>query len=391
MHLILVLAAQILSIPTRQKPSESKSFVGALSRIFPSTCRIRVAVDNIIRTDDKAIGFDDIFLDFDDKSKKGKLPATPQSKDDTRKPDPVPGSARTFAFTSSPVPSVLFTTPFVPQGLGLVGRWGSEMELADATIWKMFKVAAAYDQEWFLYLLSEAKDILSQLTRMEGAFHGFNALLDRVDKELSVAAACPGGIGLGPEEHVVDIEDGVESQSYNILFPENLPLSFVKAMHYGNFYKTNKLHWQGTGPGFQVGTNLKLKTTIQIIGMTTFLFYTQLNLELAVAKYFEIQESRKKWQSWPKSKLPNFPLHPSVSGVVTHGVQTSDLLVDIPKWYRLLRGLNEAGFFSGQVVFPNRLMPLEVTVGPGDILVFDGSMVYATVYSEYSPSLALFA
>ena len=175
-----------------------------------------------------------------------------------------------------------------------------------------------------------------------------------------------------PNENVILLDDEVLSFTSAWLFPALLKIPFVAHVNIWNLDDSRE-----NGVEFHLDTygreDRLYTSTIQLHGTRTYLFYTQKDVKAAYDRYL------------PISTDECIPLHPTLEKLGFLNSQISSFSDCGPGWYENLKALNQLGYF------PNDLMPMEITIGPGEILVFDGSMVHATLNSKDGlASVALF-
>lgn len=382
MHLFLVLAVPILCIPMiKKKPSQSTKSI--LSRFFQlTTCSNRVSP---IESDD--IIFGGIAEPVDDKLEKEmeSFKEWPMPLQKVADPHPKPGSIRTFRFSKCPDPTQQFSLD--PKHL----KDQTDQGVADTSNWKLFMVTPASG-------LSEYENG----PYIEKARILFDEMRRTVAESVENVVGCNGktleigGIEVGPQDHVVSLIDNEFAKESSFVFPANLHVPVVKTINLSNFFRT-RLGRKNNEAGFQLvqytAGESTFRSTVQVYGEETYLFYTQLNLNLALIKYKEIQELKNKQQKgqWLfQVVLPNFPFHPILRGLDVPRVPSTSLSNEISEWYVILTRLNLKEASSGNQMFPDSLMPLKVTVRTGEYLVFDKTMVYTRIDSKVT-SVALFA
>lgn len=251
----------------------------------------------------------------------------------------------------------------------------------------------AGNTQWKLFTVNPISSEPHSITSGQPKIAAASITLDFIRMELIEAFSDPtcGNNGvvigeevMGPKDHAVSF-NGEDFRTCQPLFPEILK---VKSMHLWHFFLTSSRS-KNSEAGFRsdatgAGANA-FTSTIQVVGEQTFLFYTASNFKLAVNEYKVftnsiVGEQEGRWL--PKSAPPKFPIHHSLHVLDT---EPALLMDEIPNWYKTVLS-NQNG------KFPDSLMPLEVTVTVGQILVFDKTMVYARLNSEYRKrSLALFA
>ena len=321
MHLMWLLVAQVLCIPSPSNP-----FL-AFARLFQISC-ISSNSNTVVYNNEKqpVIGtqviksatVDSVLVPF----------------------DVLPKILPTFSFSECPDPIEFFKT----------------------TEWEVFKVLPAtkgegkYFDIWF-------KDATT-------LFENFRKLLNPVvcdENDLLVNGKTP-----GPRDNIILLENENLIIESRLLYPALLKIPFVAHVNIWNLYDSRE-----NGVEFHLDTygrkDRRYTSAIQLHGTRTYLFYTQKNIKAAYDRYLPI--SRKKC----------FPLNPTLEKLGFLNSQISSFSDCGPGWYENLKALNQLGYF------PNDLMPMEITIGPGEILVFDGSMVHATLNSKDGlASVALF-
>lgn len=334
MHLYWLLTAGILCIPSPANP------FFAFARVFRICCTTgssRVAVANY-----------DIRPEVPLKTNADQRTAIPDLE--TPFIDALPQTVRTVSFSFCPDPQHLFTSA-----------------------WKLFKVLPA-----------KRGDRMNTGTNIEDAQQRFEftkILFDPTGydgKQLLV-----NGKILGPRENVILLTNQTLGDDSRWLFPANLRIPFAAHVNIWNLLDSgeNGVKFHLDNYGDEVGA---FTSTIQLHGHRTYLFYTKRNLIEALVAYKNIRIMHE-------NLLPKFPLHHTLEALGISDFETNSRYDYVPRWYAKLKMLNRNVNMNGLPVFPDHLMPMEVTIGPGEILVFDGSMIHGTLNSEdKKPSVALF-
>ena len=259
---------------------------------------------------------------------------------------------KTFSFASCPDPKLVFDSN--PD-------------------WKLFKVLPATSED-SANLRFQYKSVQNLFKKARESFKptGCSVKQLRADRDLD-----------SPNGHIYEIRVNEFSDDYSLLFPLKLGITSVAQVNVWNL-RRYWLRSNSNGAEFHLdhypeGTGT-FTATVQLHGHRIFLFYTQPNVVLAAQKYKELQLKDKT------KALPDFPLNPGLEVLGIPGAAYSRTFDRTTQWYASLKVLR------GNLMFPENLMPLEVNVGPGEILVFDASMVHATHNSrDKKPSIALFA
>lgn len=329
MNLMLLLTAQILCMPSPSNPFR------AFARLFRMSCM----------TGSSRIAVDDDTMPMTIRKDQHIAIANSIVRE-------LPPAIQTFSFSGSPKPEEFFSV----------------------AEWKLFKVLPAI-----------SGDGLGTETNGIDAHQRFEYLQDLFDptgcdRTLDIA----NGDFFDPEEPSVIISNDLFAKECRLLFPAKLKVSQVHQINIWNLIDSNE-----NGADFHLddygGSVGEFTSTIQLSGHRTFLFYTQQNLIAALLKYDKLPEITK-------NSKPKVPLHSSLKKLVGLRFEIIDELDNVSTWYHYLKQLNKKFDGNNIRLFPDHLMPMEVTIGPGEILVFDGSMVHATQNSkDKKPSIALFA